>query len=151
LPPAFDLSPEADRATLIRRVTFDLTGLPPTLAEINAFVADRSPDAYERLVDRLLASPHYGERMTLAWLDLARIAYAFRMATARPPRPQEQTVLLEVYRQQLAVFRHDPKAAEQLLSVGESKHDPKLDATELAAWSVVASALLNLNETITRS
>lgn len=67
-------SPEADRRTLIRRVSFDLTGLPPTPQEVNAFLYDQHPDAYERLVDRLLASPHYGERMTLAWLDLARYA-----------------------------------------------------------------------------
>src|SRR5207249_287224 len=52
-------SSEADRATLIRRVSFDLTGLPPTLEELGAFLADRGPDAYEKLVDRLLASPHY--------------------------------------------------------------------------------------------
>jgi hypothetical protein len=67
-------SPEADRVTLIRRVTLDLTGLPPTPAEVDAFVADESPGAYERLVDRLLASPRYGERMALWWLDLARFA-----------------------------------------------------------------------------
>src|SRR5262245_36393408 len=56
------LSPEADRLTLLRRVCFDLTGLPPTPEEQRAFLADGRPDAYERLVDRLLASPHYGER-----------------------------------------------------------------------------------------
>ena len=67
-------SPEADRPTLIRRVTLDLTGLPPTLAEIDAFLKDTSPDAYEKAVDRLLASPHYGERMALEWLDAARFA-----------------------------------------------------------------------------
>src|SRR5262245_52329724 len=67
-------SPEADRATLIRRLSFDLTGLPPTLAEVNDFLADPSPHAYEKLVDRLLASPHYGEHEAQRWLDLARYA-----------------------------------------------------------------------------
>lgn len=65
-------SPEADRRTLIRRVSFDLTGLPPTPEEVEQFVADKSPDAYERLIDRLLSSPHYGERMAVMWLDVAR-------------------------------------------------------------------------------
>jgi hypothetical protein len=67
-------SREADRATLIRRLSLDLTGLPPTLAEIRRFQADRSPDAYEKLVDHLLASPHYGERWARHWLDAARYA-----------------------------------------------------------------------------
>ncbi len=67
-------SPEADRTTLIRRVTLDLTGLPPTLAEIDNFISDKSPDAYEKVVDRLFASPHYGEKMALPWLDAARYA-----------------------------------------------------------------------------
>ena len=74
-------SPEADRRTLIRRLTFDLIGLPPTIEEVEAFAADPSPDAYERVVDRLLASPHYGERWGRHWLDVARYAdtkgYAF--------------------------------------------------------------------------
>ncbi|MFO0914244.1 MAG: PSD1 and planctomycete cytochrome C domain-containing protein [Pirellulales bacterium] len=65
---------EADRATLIKRLSADLTGLPPTPAEVDAFVNDPSPVAYERLVDRLMASPHYGERMALSWLDAARYA-----------------------------------------------------------------------------
>jgi hypothetical protein len=65
-------SPEADRPTLARRLTLDLTGLPPTPAEVEAFVKDSSPDAVEKLVDRLLASPRYGEHMTRFWLDLAR-------------------------------------------------------------------------------
>jgi hypothetical protein len=67
-------SPEADRATLIRRLRFDLTGLPPSVEEVLAFEADPAPDAYERLVDRLLASPQYGERWARQWLDLARYA-----------------------------------------------------------------------------
>lgn len=67
-------SPEADRATLIRRVSLDLIGLPPTPEEVKAFVADKSADSYERLVDKLLASPHYGERQARHWLDLARFA-----------------------------------------------------------------------------
>jgi hypothetical protein len=67
-------SPEASRATLLRRVTLDLTGLPPTLEEMAAFEADAAPGAYERAVDRLLASPRYGERWARPWLDLARFA-----------------------------------------------------------------------------
>ena len=67
-------SPEADRATLIRRLHADLVGLPPTPEEVDAFVADPDPRAYEKLVDHLLASPHYGERMALSWLDAARYA-----------------------------------------------------------------------------
>ncbi len=67
-------SPEAGREALIRRVTLDLTGLPPTPEEVSAFIADSSPGAYDKLVDRLLAGPHYGERMALPWLDAARYA-----------------------------------------------------------------------------
>ncbi|WP_435016245.1 PSD1 and planctomycete cytochrome C domain-containing protein [Tundrisphaera sp. TA3] len=67
-------SPEADRARLIRRVSLDLTGLPPTVEEVDAFIADTNPDAYEKVVDRLLASPHFGERWARPWLDLARYA-----------------------------------------------------------------------------
>lgn len=67
-------SPEADRAALLRRVSLDLTGLPPTLAEVDAFLADRGSDAYDKVVDRLLASPHYGEHQARFWLDEARYA-----------------------------------------------------------------------------
>ena len=67
-------SEQADRATLIRRLSLDLVGMPPTPEEVEAFRQDDSPDAYEKLVDRLLASPHYGERWARRWLDLARYA-----------------------------------------------------------------------------
>ena len=67
-------SPEADRRTLVRRLSLDLTGLPPTPAEVDAFLADDRPDAYERLIDRLLASDRYGEHMARTWLDAARYA-----------------------------------------------------------------------------
>jgi hypothetical protein len=66
--------PEADRATLVRRATLDLTGLPPTPAELNAFLNDAAPGAYEKVVDRLLGSPRYGERMAIRWLEAARYA-----------------------------------------------------------------------------
>jgi len=80
------LQPEADRRTLIRRATFDITGLPPTPAEVDAFVADTAPDAYEKLLDRLLASPRYGERMAADWMDLARYSdsYGFQVDRPRP-------------------------------------------------------------------
>ena len=64
--------PEAGKRTLIRRATLDLTGLPPTPQEVDAFLKDESPDAYEKLLDRLLANPHFGERMTVDWMDAAR-------------------------------------------------------------------------------
>ncbi|GAB3258111.1 DUF1553 domain-containing protein [Larkinella harenae] len=67
-------SPQAEKATLLRRIYLDLTGLPPTPAEVEAFENDQSPDAYERVVNKLLASPHYGEQQAVSWLDLARFA-----------------------------------------------------------------------------
>ena len=65
-------SPQADRSTLIKRLSIDLLGLPPTIEEVDAFVSDPDPAAYEKLVDRMLANPHYGERLALPWLDAAR-------------------------------------------------------------------------------
>jgi len=67
-------APEADKRTLIRRAALDLTGIPPTPSEVNRFLADKSPNAYEKVVDRLLASPRYGERMAMDWMDYARYA-----------------------------------------------------------------------------
>ena len=79
-------NPPADRLTLLRRVTFDLTGLAPTPAECAAFLGDNRPDAYERLVDRLLASPHFGECWAQHWLDVVRFAETegFKMDRLRP-------------------------------------------------------------------
>src|SRR6266849_5574222 len=79
-------SAEADRVTLIRRLSLDLIGLPPTPEEVDAFVADKSGDAYEKLVERLLTSPHYGERWGRHWLDAARYADSdgFEKDTGRP-------------------------------------------------------------------
>lgn len=78
-------SPEADKTTLIRRATLDLTGLPPSPAEVDAFLADKSAGAYEKLLDRLLDSPHYGERMAVEWLDAARYAdtHGYHIDSAR--------------------------------------------------------------------
>src|SRR5205085_3800500 len=95
--PAAGLNPglEADRYTPIRRLSLDLIGLPPTPAEADAFVHDQSPDAYERLVDRLLASPHYGERWARRWLDLARYAdtNGYEKDRARPIWPYRDWVI----------------------------------------------------------
>ena len=79
-------APEASKVSLIRRVTFDLTGLPPTPEQVDSFVADQAPDAYERLVDRLLASPAYGQRWASHWLDLVRYAESdgYRQDAFRP-------------------------------------------------------------------
>jgi hypothetical protein len=80
-------SPEADKRTLLRRATFDLIGLPPTPEEAAQFLTDEAPDAYERLIDRLLASPHYGERWGRHWLDVAGYADSDGYTAADPVRP----------------------------------------------------------------
>ncbi|MEY4198836.1 MAG: hypothetical protein RLZZ265_576, partial [Verrucomicrobiota bacterium] len=94
-PRKLKLQPEADRNTLLRRVSFDLTGLPPTPAEVEAFVKDTAPDAYEKLVDRLLTSPHFGERMAVDWLDIARYAdsYGFQVDREREMWPWRDWVI----------------------------------------------------------
>ncbi|MCH5597497.1 DUF1549 domain-containing protein [Niabella ginsengisoli] len=83
------LSPEADKAILLRRVSLDLTGLPPTIAETEDFLKDKSANAYEKQVDRLMASPHYGERIAVDWLDAAATPIrtgipSIRLETCRP-------------------------------------------------------------------
>lgn len=89
------LSPEADRGRLLRRVTFDLTGLPPTIDEIRSFRIDQSSDAYERVVDRLLASTRFGERMASEWMDLARFAdtHGYQMDRPREMWPWRDWVI----------------------------------------------------------
>ena len=88
-------APEADKATLIRRVALDLTGIPPTAQEVDAFLADKSPKAYEKVVERLLASPRYGERMAVQWLDFARYADSngFQTDTSRQMWPWRDWVI----------------------------------------------------------
>ena len=88
-------APPADKERLLRRVTLDLTGLPPTLAEVDAFLKDDSPGAYEKAVDRLLASPRYGERMAADWLDLARFAdtHGYQMDRFRAVWPYRDWVI----------------------------------------------------------
>ncbi len=82
----FGFSPDAEKVTLLRRACFDLIGLPPTPAEVEAFLADIGPDAYEKLLDRLLDSPHYGERWGRHWLDVAGYADSDGYSDADPPR-----------------------------------------------------------------
>jgi hypothetical protein len=93
-------SPEADRITLIRRLSLDLIGLPPTPKEVDDFLADKSPDAYQKLVERLLASPHYGERWGRHWLDAARYADSngFEKDAARSIWPYRDWVIKAVNR-----------------------------------------------------
>ncbi|MBL8848135.1 MAG: DUF1553 domain-containing protein [Planctomycetaceae bacterium] len=122
--------PEADRATLLRRVTFDLTGLPPTPAELDAFQEDRAPGAYERVIDRLLASPAYGERWAQHWLDLVRFAETdgFEFDHERPNawRYRDWVVAAlnadmpydEFIRQQLAADELNPAAADDVAATG---------------------------------
>ena len=95
--------PQADRRTLLRRVTFDLTGLPPSLAEIDAFLNDDQPGAYERVVDRLLASPAYGQRWGQHWLDLARFAETdgFEHDKVRPNAWRYRDWVIDVLNQDL--------------------------------------------------
>ncbi|HTI68692.1 MAG TPA: DUF1553 domain-containing protein [Candidatus Limnocylindria bacterium] len=89
------LNPPADRARLLRRVSFDLTGLPPTLSELDAFQQDTSPNAYEKVVDRLLASSRFGERVAVDWLDLARYAdtHGYQADRYRPMWPYRDWVI----------------------------------------------------------
>lgn len=99
------------------------------------------------------ASRKLAERMVKeAGVDCdARIGFVFRLSTARFPSPAEAEVLRGVFEEQLAAFRKDADAARRLLAIGESPRDERLDPAELAAWTIVASAILNLDEAVTKS
>ena len=105
-------SPEASRTRWLRRVTYDLTGLPPKPEEVDAFLADKSKDAYEKVVDRLLASKHFGERMAVPWLDAARYAdsYGYQSDQLCPTWPYRDWVV-EAFNENL---RYDEFLTEQL-------------------------------------
>jgi len=118
-------APEAGKATLIRRVTFDLTGLPPTLEEVEAFLADDAPDAYERLVDRLLASPYYGQRWGRHWLDLVRYAESdgYRQDAFRPQAWRYRDYVVRAFNTGKA---YDRFLTEQLAGDELDPDDPEL-------------------------
>ncbi len=130
-------SPEADRRTLIRRLSLDLTGLPPTIKEVEDFVADRRPDAYELLVERLLASPHYGERWGRHWLDLARYAdtNGYEKDKPRSIWPYRDWVINALNRD----LPFDQFAIEQL--AGDLLPDPTLD--QKVATGFLRNSMLN--------
>jgi Protein of unknown function (DUF1549)/Protein of unknown function (DUF1553)/Planctomycete cytochrome C len=123
-------APEASKVSLIRRVTFDLTGLPPAPEHVDSFVADQAPDAYERLVDRLLASPAYGQRWATHWLDLVRYAESdgYRQDAFRPQAWRYRDYVVRAFNtdkpydrflsEQLAGDELDPDDPELRVAVG---------------------------------
>jgi hypothetical protein len=131
------LSPEADKATLIRRVSLDLTGLPPTLAEIDSFLGDQSPDAYEKLVERLLASPEHGEQWGRHWLDAARYADSngFEKDATRSIWPYRDWVINAINRD----LPFDQFTIEQI--AGDLLPDATLD--QKVATGYLRNAMLN--------
>ena len=152
-------APAADKSTLIRRVTFDLTGLPPTPEEVADFVHDASSDAYEKLIDRLLASPHYGERWGRHWLDVVRYAdtdgysndferpnaWRYRDYVIRSfnqDKPYDQFI-----REQIAGDEMDPTDPEMLVAVGYLRMGP----WEHTAMSVAAESRQLFLDDVTNS
>ncbi len=129
-------SAEAERITLLRRLSFDLTGLPPSVDEVDAFLADRDPAAYEKQVDRLLASPHFGERMAVHWLDLVRYADSRGYHSDNPRRVAPyRDYVIRAFNENL---RFDRFTIEQL--AGDLLPEPTL-------WQRVASGYNKLNQT----
>jgi hypothetical protein len=117
--------PEADKATLIRRVTFDLTGLPPTPEEVDAFLTDDTADAYEQLVDRLLSSPRYGQRWGRHWLDLVRYAESdgYRQDAVRPHAWRYRDYVIQAFNTDKP---YDRFLTEQLAGDELDPDDPEL-------------------------
>jgi hypothetical protein len=129
-------APEADRPTLLRRVTFDLIGLPPSPEEIDAFVQDSAPDAYEKVVDHLLASPRFGERWATYWLDLVRYAESdgFKADDPRPQAWRYRDYVIKSFnddkpydrfvREQVAGDERSPDDADAWIATGFLRHYP---------------------------
>jgi hypothetical protein len=124
---------EADRVALARRVALDLTGLPPVPVDVDAFVADQSPDAYEKYVDRMLASPHFGERMAIEWLDAARYAdsHGYQTDSSRSNSPWRDWVINAFNRnlpfdqftvEQLAGDMLEHPARDQIVATGFNRN-----------------------------
>lgn len=127
-------APEADRMTWLRRVTLDLTGLPPTPEEVQAFLRDNRPDAFERTVDELLASPHYGERWAQHWLDVVRYAdtHGFEVNTERPNAWPYRDYVIDAFNRDVP---YDRSIREQI--VGDA-----LGADAATGFLITASVLL---------
>jgi hypothetical protein len=136
------LNSEADRSTLLRRVSFDLTGLPPTLAELEAFLADSAPDAYERMVDRYLASPHYGERWGKHWLDSAGYAESNGYFNADSDRPLAYRYRDYVIRSLNADKPYDRFVHEQLAGDEIAGYEPGGDVAPAMLDPLIATHFL---------
>ncbi|HEV8378507.1 MAG TPA: DUF1549 domain-containing protein, partial [Tepidisphaeraceae bacterium] len=159
-------APQADRRTLIRRVTFDLIGLPPTHKEVEEFLADQSPNAYEKLIDRLLASPQYGERWGRHWLDVARYAdtEGYEMNYPRPFAWRYRDWVVKAFnddkpfdqfiRQQVAGDEITPYSDENIIATGflassrysaneDDLHRQRMDV-QIDITNATASSLLGL-------
>jgi mono/diheme cytochrome c family protein len=137
-------SPEADRATLLRRACFDLTGLPPSPEEVEAFLADRAPDAYERLLDRLLASPRYGERWGRYWLDLAGYADSEGKREQDLPRPHAWRYRDYVVRSLNADKPHNRFLLEQLAGDELADYESAAEITPELYDNLVATGFLRM-------
>ena len=136
------LNPEADRATLIRRVCFDLTGLPPTVAEIDAFLADKAPDAYEQMVTRYLASPAYGERWGKLWLDAAGYTDSNGYFSADSDRPLAWKYRDYVVKSFNADKPYDRFVREQLAGDELAGYTPGGDVTPAMVEALTATHFL---------